>query len=378
MTDQLQLSQFLSTNISLSRLEIIVIDVPQKETFVSAIGERKSRKALIIKWVNNNGVIGYGECSCRPDPFYSHEYVNGAVQVMNDFIFPLLGEVDTYQDVLNALSKIRGWNFTKAAIEFAMNDAIRRETGQGIIEATGLDQIKSVPVGISMGLFESRDQLTNKLAEIESLNYQRLKFKISPGYDDESILSELATLQQANISFDANGSFTDDSFALLDRFAALGHVIEQPFPPGELFLHQEYLKQYRPFKLCLDEDIESYGNLVSLALLMDEVNIKPGRVGGLYNSLKMIGYCHRHGLNAWIGGMFETGIGRAQNLQVAALLPQSRAHDLSPSSRYFAKDVLIKPITMDNGHIAADNFMNIDIDEDALASMTTDKIILSK
>jgi O-succinylbenzoate synthase len=378
MTDQLQLSQFLSTNISLSRLEIIVIDVPQKETFVSAIGVRSSRKALIIKWINNNGVIGYGECSCRPDPFYSHEYVDGAVQVVKDFMFPQLGVANKYKDVLNALSKIRGWNFTKAAIEFAMNDAIRRESGQGILETTGLNRIKSVPVGISMGLFDSRDQLTKKLAEIARLNYQRLKFKISPGYDDDSILAELASLPHANISFDANGSFKDDSFVLLDRFAELGHVIEQPFPPGELFLHQEYLKQYRPFKLCLDEDIESYGNLVSLALQMDEVNIKPGRVGGLYNSLKMIEYCHRHGLNAWIGGMFETGIGRSQNLQVATLLPAARAHDLSPSSRYFAKDVLVKPITMDNGHIAADNFMNIDIDEDALAAMTTDKIVLNK
>jgi len=378
MTDQLQLSQFLSTNISLARLEVIVIDVPQKETFVSAIGERTSRKALIIRWVDKNGVIGYGECSCRPDPFYSHEFVDGAVQVVKDFIFPQLDKAKTYLDALNALSKIRGWNFTKAAIEFAMNDAIRRETGQGIIEATGLKQIKSVPVGISMGLFRSRDHLAKKLAEIDRLNYQRLKFKISPGYNDESILSELGTLTQANISFDANGSFRDDSFVLLDRFAELGQVIEQPFPPGELFLHQEYLKKYRPFKLCLDEDIESYGNLVSLALQMDEVNIKPGRVGGLYNSLKMIEYCYRHGLNAWIGGMFETGIGRAQNLQLAALLPEARAHDLSPSSRYFAKDVLIKPITMDNGHIAADNFMNIDIDEDVLAEMTTDNIILNK
>ena len=76
--------------------------------------------------------------------------------------------------------------------------------------------------------------------------------------------------------------------------------------------------------------------------------------------------------------MFETGIGRAQNLQVAALLPQSRAHDLSPSSRYFSKDVLVNPITMDNGYIEADNFMNISIDESALASMTVDKIILEK
>lgn len=356
----------------------MTIDMPQKETFVSAIGERTSRKALIVKWVNNNGIIGYGECSCRPDPFYSHEYVDGAVQVIKDFIFPLLVLAGTYQDVLKALDKIRGWNFTKAAIEFAMNDAIRRGSGQGIIEASGLEQLKSVPVGISLGLFDSADNLVKKVAEISDLNYHRLKFKISPDYDDEAILAALATLQHNNISFDANGSFTEDSFALLNKFAGLGHIIEQPFPPGEMFLHREYLKQYRPFKICLDEDIASYGNLVSLVLQMDQVNIKPGRVGGLYNSLKMIEYCQKHGLDAWIGGMFETGIGRAQNLQMAALIPDAKAHDLSPSSRYFVKDVLFKPISMDNGFIKADDFMNVSVDEQALDSMAIDKFILRK
>ena len=111
---------------------------------------------------------------------------------------------------------------------------------------------------------------------------------------------------------------------------------------------------------------------------MDQVNIKPGRVGGLYNSLKMIEFCQRHGLDAWIGGMFETGIGRAQNLQIAALLPDAKAHDLSPSSRYFLKDVLMKPISMENGHIDAGDFMNVSINEKALDSMTIDKIILKK
>ena len=378
MTNQLPLSQFLLTNISLSRLDLVVLDIPLKEAFVSAIGTRTSRKALIVRWVNNNGTIGYGECSCRPDPFYSHEYIDGAVQVIKEFIFPLLAETNTYQDVLQALDKIRGWNFTKAAIEFAMNDAIRRESGQGIIEASGLPQLNSVPVGISLGLFDSAEKLATKIDEIASLNYRRLKFKISSGYNNESILAEMESIMHHNISFDANGSFSEDSFSILDRFAGFGHIIEQPFPPGEMFLHQEYLKQYRPFKICLDEDIESYGNLVSLVLQMDEVNIKPGRVGGLFNSLRMITFCQRHGLNAWIGGMFETGIGRAQNLQLAALLPDAKAHDLSPSSRYFSKDVLSHPISMKNGHVETEDYMNVSIDKQALELMTIEKIILKK
>jgi o-succinylbenzoate synthase len=368
--------QFLSSNITLARLELVLIEVPQKESFTSAIGQRTSRKALIVKWITKNGIVGYGECSCRPDPYYSHEYVGGAMEVIKKFIFPRLCSSDTYIGVLKTLNQVRGWNFTKAAVEMAMNDAIRKETGKGILDNLDMDRAASVPVGISMGLFNTVNDLDNKLKEIEHLNYHRWKFKISPGYNDKAILEKLAHLNHANISFDANGSFNRQSFSLLDQFAGLQCIIEQPFPPGDIYLYQEYIKDYRPFKLCLDEEIESYGNLVSLSLPIDEVNIKPGRVGGLYETLKMIGYCLQYGVRAWIGGMFETGIGRAQNLQIAALLPQATAHDLSPSSRYFSRDVLVEPITMNDGYVGCENFMNIEVDEAAIDEMTIDKIVL--
>ena len=371
-----QVNNFLLSKVSLKRLELIVLDIPQKEVFVSAIGHRKSRKALIIKWINKNGIVGYGECSCRPDPFYSHEFVEASLLLINDFIFPLVKNAITYKQVLDKLAKVRGWNFTKAAIEFAMNDTLRREGGIGIIESWGGQPIAKVPVGISLGLFDSLQSLAHKLNEVEQDNYQRIKFKINCNYNDPAIHERIQALDHNNISFDANGSFSVDSFELLNRFASMGYTIEQPFLPGEIYQYQDYIEHYKPFSICLDEDIESYGNLVSLRSEMNEVNIKPGRVGGLYNTLKMIDFCHEHNLHAWIGGMFESGIGRAQNLQLASLLPDAKAHDLSPSSRYFTKDVLQEPISMDNGFINTENFMHVEVNDEALDSMTVNKIIL--
>jgi len=109
------ITKFLSTEVSLAKLELVVVELPQIKPFRSAIGVRNSRKALIIKWHTKEGIIGYGECSCRPDPFYSHEFVEGAIQVIQEFIFPLLNVATTYNEVLATLSKIRGWNFTKAS-----------------------------------------------------------------------------------------------------------------------------------------------------------------------------------------------------------------------------------------------------------------------
>lgn len=369
-------TKFINTEVSLHKLELVVIELPQIKPFRSAIGIRNSRKALIVKWHTKEGVIGYGECSCRPDPFYSHEFIDGAINVIQEFIFPLLKNVTTYYKVLAALSKIRGWNFTKAAVEFAMNDAIRRTSGKGILEAWERPRLDKVPVGISMGLFEDGISMAKSIEEAEKEGYTRLKFKINPAYASPSILKSLAGSNHPNLSFDANGSFTENDFDALEQFAKLGHMIEQPFAPGSSYLKNEFENNYSNLIVCFDEEIETLGQLIDQKENQLELNIKPGRVGGLYATIEMMEYCFAQRIPAWIGGMFETGIGRAQNLQIASFLTEAKAHDQSPSNRYFKKDVLQTPIEMEDGIIEKNYFLNPEIDETAFEELIISKSIL--
>ncbi len=367
---------FLNREVSLAKLELVIVELPQVKPFRSAIGVRTSRKALIIKWHTNKGVVGYGECSCRPDPFYSHEFVDGAIQVIEEFIFPLLKQATTYAKVLAVLSKIRGWNFTKAAIEFAMNDAIRRSTGKGILETWERPRLEKVPVGISMGLFENGLQMTEAIKEAETEGYKRLKFKINPEYANPEIFKSLKASSHANLSFDANGLFTYNDFDALAQFASLGCMIEQPFGPGNSYLQSEFEKRHTKLINCPDEEVETLGQLIEQKGNLAELNIKPGRVGGLYNTIEMIEYCFAHNIPAWIGGMFETGIGRAQNLQIASFLMGAKAHDQSPSNRYFKKDVLKEPIEMVDGKIDSSYFLHPEIDEKVFEELTLSNIVL--
>ena len=370
------LNHFLKTPLSLKSLELIVVELPQKTVFRSAIGERKSRKALIVKWLDTEGAVGYGECSCRPDPFYSHEFVDAAISLIREYIFPLIKQVSSYGELLQQMNRARGWNFTKAAVEFAANDLIRAKTGAGLLEASGIEALDRVPVGISLGLFNDAAALEQKLDELAGSGYQRLKFKITKGYNDPQILSVFENLEFPNVAFDANGAFDEEGFTDLNSFASFDRIIEQPYPPTYLYLHQEYLKNYRDFRMCLDEEVETYGDLVSHSLEMQQLNIKPGRVGGLWNTLQMIDYCNEQGIDSWIGGMFETSIGRALNLQVASLLPEARAHDLSPSSRYFTRDLVTSPIEMTDGYISRNSFEKIEIDQQSLQDLTIEHLTL--
>jgi O-succinylbenzoate synthase len=82
------------------------------------------------------------------------------------------------------------------------------------------------------------------------------------------------------------------------------------------------------------------------------INIKPGRVGGFSASIAIHDVCRDAGVPVWCGGMLESGIGRAYNVALASLPNFSLPGDLSPSARYWARDIVTPEWTMDaNGMV---------------------------
>lgn len=348
------LDKWLDTRIDLARLSLLLVDLPQKETFRSGIGLRRSRQALIMRWENADGAYGYGECSARPDPFYSGEFVAASWRLTEDFIWPLLQNTRTYGEALRQLGRIRGWQFTKAAVELAMHDLLLRQDGKGMFGHWVGPRTAQIPVGISMGIYSDEGQLLAAAERNLAEGYRRLKFKISPSVAARPFHRLKARFPEAYLSFDANGTFWPKDLEALRAFADLGAPIEQPFPPGRFEVFRQVAEQLPALRICLDEEVTHLGALAAAQALgvLQELNLKPGRVGGLYESLRIADFCQQHQLPCWVGGMFESGIGRTFNLQVASLFPQARAHDLSPSSRYFLEDIVQQPIAMDaNGLI---------------------------
>ena len=77
------------------------------------------------------------------------------------------------------------------------------------------------------------------------------------------------------------------------------------------------------------------------------INIKPGRVGGLTQAKLIHDLCQHNGIPVWCGGMLESGIGRAYNVALASLPHFTLPGDVSPSARYWVRDVVLPPWTMD-------------------------------
>lgn len=375
-------SPFLEEKISLKEINLLLLDLPQKTVFLSGIGVRKSRQTLIVQWIDADGRISYGECSCRPDPYFSAEFLEAATVLIRDFVVPQLREEQSYSELLQVLRRIRGWNFTKAAVEAAAyQNIVQRNPELSLFKALNLEPLAQIPVGISLGIQHDVAAFKAQVQDAIEAGYRRLKFKISPTVKLAAFdaIKPLLAEAQLKISFDANGSFRLQDLDKLAYFVDFDVAIEQAFPPDRFDIYLAAKARFPQLKICFDEEVESLGDLVKLHQLgaIDELNLKPGRVGGLYNSLQIMAYCAEHDIPCWIGGMFETGIGRSFNLEFAAHLPQAKAHDLSPSDRYFLEDIISPSIQMDHGLVNRQSARSVKVVPALLEKYTTQKISLA-
>jgi O-succinylbenzoate synthase len=80
-------------------------------------------------------------------------------------------------------------------------------------------------------------------------------------------------------------------------------------------------------------------------------------VGGFNVSKAIHDVCQRNAVPVWCGGMLESGIGRAHNVALASLPNFTLPGDLSPSARYWARDIVTPEWTMD-----ADGMVHVPLD----------------
>jgi len=349
----------LDTPAPLAHLELLHLTLPRRYTFRSAIGTRSEKQALMVRWWMPDGSWGIGEASCRADPRYSGEFIDGAVLVLRDHLGPMLSSSGTVGDLAAACSQIRGWPFAMAAVLSAALDALRRRGVPDPIDRWTHPRVMSVPVGASLGLQSSAAETLRAVNRSIKHGVRRIKIKISPSMDLAILTAIRAAHPQLTLTFDANGSFGSAHLDILAELASLDPLmLEQPFPPGRLDLDRRLKDRAPALSLCLGESITELGALYTAGMLgvLDVVNIKPGRIGGPLVCDAALRWCRTQGVPAWIGGMFETGVGRHANARAASCLPDAIAHDVSPPSTYLAEDIVDEPLVMaGDGTISVDD-----------------------
>lgn len=242
----------------------------------------------------------------------------------------------------------------KHALESAMWDVHARRQGESLAYVLGGDDELPVEVGVVVGLGPDVETVCSEVHRRVIEGYQRIKLKIAPGRDIDVVAAVRSLVgDEFALQVDANGAYDEtqiDRLVELDRFGL--QFIEQPFAANDLDAHRR-LAARSTTSVCLDESIMTMEDLVRVieAGACDVVNIKPSRVGGIRDAVAMHDYLVAHDVDAWVGGMLESGIGRASCLALASMPGFTLTPDLSASNRYFESDVT-EPFILDEGCLA--------------------------
>ncbi len=126
--------------------------------------------------------------------------------------------------------------------------------------------------------------------------------------------------------------------------------------------------------ICLDESIHSLQAAADAIELgaCSIINIKPGRVGGYLEAVRIHDLCRDHSIPVWMGGMLETGLGRAGNVAMAAMANFTLPGDTSASDRYYHHDIT-EPFVLEDGRlrVPVGPGLGVKLDERRLAEVTT-------
>jgi len=332
--------------VKIERLELRLLKLPLVHFFETSFG-RAYDKTFILVMLDGGHVRSYGECVADVDPYYSAETNETAWHIITDFIAPrVIGvDFDHPRDVFPALKAIRGHIMAKAAVEMAAWDLFARQRNEPLNRVLGGGR-ERIASGVSIGIQDSLDDLAAKVERELAAGYRRIKIKIKPGWDVDAVRTVRERFGSIPLMVDANAAYTladADHLARLDAFDLM--MIEQPLDYEDVADHAALQKRLKT-PICLDESIKSV-RIAEAAIAAGAcriINIKPGRIGGFRESIRLHDLCAAHGVPVWHGGMLESGIGRAANIHLSTLPNFSLPGDVAASKRYFNPDLIEPPI----------------------------------
>jgi O-succinylbenzoate synthase len=328
--------------IEITSVELREVALPLVRPFRTSFGEDTEKRTVLVR-VDAGDVVGWGECAAGDEPRYSEEWLNGAREILRDFLIPSVlagGAIDSPERVAERTAWVRGHRMAKMALEMAVLDAWLRVENRSLAEHVGAVRDR-IPCGVSVGIAPTADRMLDEIRGYLEQGYRRVKLKIEPGRDVEVVRAIREALPDTPLSVDANSAYRLSDAPLFEALDALDLVmIEQPLGHDDLLDHAKLQSRIRT-PICLDESIRHAQDAAAAIALgaCRVINIKPGRVGGLIEAKRVHDVAMEHGIPVWIGGMLETGIGRGANLAMAAMPGVTMPGDTSASDRYFAEDL---------------------------------------
>ncbi len=329
-----------SPEIPIDAASVHLVSVPLRRAYRFAGGTLEQRTLVLVRLCSGE-IEGWGEAS--PVPGYSQESAAEVFSVLAEAIggppSPGFGAAPLPPGAPAS---------ARHALETAFWDLSARIAGTPLASLLG-GTPRHLPVTAVVGLGTGDDGVAAARAALEA-GHARVKVKLDGPRDLPRLAAIADALPAGRLAADANGSLPADMAGILaERLSGMGLAyLEQPFRPGNLTA-SAVLNEAVP--VCLDEEVTGPDDTRRAlgAGAASLVSVKPGRLGGLAAALEVLGAARSAGAGVLVGGLLESGIGRAASRALAAAAGSGEPSELAPSLGYLEHDLVTVPAVLEPG-----------------------------
>jgi len=316
----------------IERVEWMRLEMGLKEPYTIAYETVEHAENLFLQVITDGPHLGFG-CAA-PDPGVTGETHDAAAAALEAVAGTLRGADPLRRArVLEAIAPmLEGCPSVAAAIDMALHDLLGKVAGLPVWRLLG-GYRTSMPTSITV-FIEHPDRMVAAARRFVEEGFSAIKLK--GGRDPHADAEMMRRVRSAvgpkvALRFDANQGYSaEQAFAFLEAVNDLAlDLFEQPTRRGEgAALHR--VTQRASMPVMADESLLNLADAFRLARgeLVDMVNIKLMKVGGIEAALAVNSVAKAAGLEAMVGCVDESGLSIAAGLHLALGRPNVEYADL--------------------------------------------------
>jgi L-alanine-DL-glutamate epimerase-like enolase superfamily enzyme len=367
------------------------VRIPFRRPFATATGMWLVREAWIIRLVDADGRIGAGEAVLEPadgdtaSTVLDHLVRELAATAPGDRL-PATQELEIHGSPGRAL---------RAAVDAALHDLARGPAGPATGAAAGAQDGRGPGVAVNATIPSIGPAASAEAArQAVEAGFTTLKLKGGAERETDVLADRVRAVRAAvgpeiRLRLDVNGAWdletATERLEAIARFAL--EYVEQPLAGDDPAGLAELRRRVR-VPLAADETVTSLRAARALldAGAVDVLVVKPVRVGGPVVAAEIADLAAGRGVPVVISTLFETGVGIAAGLAIAAALPgvagasgiDHAPHHGLATAGLMEHDLLVEGLVLDEGRMWAPGGLGtgrlgIRVDEAALARYGVDR-----
>jgi L-alanine-DL-glutamate epimerase-like enolase superfamily enzyme len=318
-------------------LETRIVDLPLAERFTIATETWDSARSLfvLLRW---GDAVGGGEVQPSGRWEESPESVEAELRDLD------LGGLNGPFD-LEGASQLVPPGAARCALDVAMHDLAARLANVSVKELLGLQGRLTAPTTVTIPISD-KETMVERTRRFAS--YPKIKVKV--GFDgDVETVAALRDVFDGDIRIDANEGWDEEqAIERLKKLEPLDiELCEQPIRRHQYDALRRVTKA-TSIPVYADEDAGSAEEIAALRGVVDGVNLKLRKSGGLRETMRAAAVARANGMGLMLGCDLESGLSTSAQASIAPLMdfidldgPLLLAEDPLPGVRYDGANLIL-------------------------------------